>query len=227
MRVPAGMVVGGALLVAAGLAVAASPTQQFPPEEAHVGCMHTDLRPCIITLGSALWFDVAKVAHEISLRNELDVNGKTARRTIGIIAGVPKRPERITIVLTLASPAPNDTVVKAEILLSSDPETVHTQSEYDKTLLYDAVTPLLGNRCPGLDRLTLYRFYENELKPQETTKAEVQTNGVVQHTVVSNDTGKIPFCGASFSLHRRTEYDGMPDNPAKRGFKSGAYLVME
>jgi hypothetical protein len=230
MRVPAAAIVL-VLAAGAGQTMAASstpaPAPQVSPEEKTAGCMHIDLRRCMITLGSALWFDMNKVAPEIALRNEPDVNGNTAHRRIGITAGAPGHIEHFGIILTLASPAPNDTVVKAEVWLPSDPEVAHTQSEYDKTFLYDAVTPLLGNRCPGLERMALYRFYENELKPRETSQTEVQTHGIFHHTVKTNDTGQIPFCGALFTLHRRAEWDGTPDFPSPRTTSLAVYLVLE
>jgi hypothetical protein len=197
------------------------------PEEAHAGCMHTDLRPCMITLGSALYFDMNQVAKQIAQRNELDVNGKTAHRKISIRATVPGHHDPLAIVLTLASPAPNDTVVAAEVWLFSDPDTAHTQSEYDATFLYEAMAAVLGKRCPSLDRLGLYRFYENSVKANETTKTEVFKRGIFAHTVVSVDTEKIPFCGVLFSHHKRTEWDGQPNYPGSKSLKSGGYIALE
>jgi hypothetical protein len=189
--------------------------------------MHTDLRVCMITLGAALWFDMNKAAREIALRNETDVNGKTAHRKIAITAAVPGHLERFEIVLTLASPAPNDTVVNAEIWLPADPELAHTQSEYDKTFLYDAVMPLLGNRCPNLDRLTLYRFYENEVKTHETQKIEAVNGGLADRTVETIETGKLQFCGALFSLHKRGEWRGTPQLARPRSVTLVSYIDLE
>jgi hypothetical protein len=226
MRGLAGAIVVG-LTLGVGQIFAASPAPQYSPEEAHAGCLHTDLRPCMISLGTALYFDMNSVAQQIAKRNELDVNGKTAHRRIVIDATAPGHRDRIAIILTLASPAPNDTVVGAEIWLTSDPDAAHTQSEYDATFLYDAVAALLGNRCPGLDRLGLYRFYENSVKPNETVKTEVVKRGIVNHTVVSIDTGKIPFCGILFSHHKRTEWNGQPDSPGAKSLKTGGHIELE
>jgi hypothetical protein len=220
-----------ALALGVGAAVAASPTPtptpQYTPEEAHAGCIHTDLRLCMITLGAALWFDMKKVAPEIALRNETDVNGKTAHRTLDIVAAVPGHTERIAIVLTLASPPPNDTVVKAQIWLPIDPELAHTPSEYDKTFLYDLVVPLLGKRCPSLDRMTLYRFYENDVKTHEKEKIEAVKGGLVNRTVETVDTGMLPFCGASFSVHKRAEWQGPPELARPRSLNLVSYIQLE
>lgn len=226
MRGLAAMVVVG-LLMGGGPAVAQSLPPGVTPEEAHTGCIHKDLRPCMMTLGTALYFDMTLVAKEIAGRNELDVNGKTGHRTIPIPAFVPGHHEPIGILLTLASPTPNDTVIKAEVSLPSDPDAAHTQSDYDRTFLYDAVAPLLGQNCPGFDRLGLYRFYENGLKPREVVKTEEFKRGIFTHTVKTTDTDKVPFCGVTFSVHKRSEWDGKPDNPASRLLKSDYSITLE
>lgn len=230
MRLPAALVtVALALCTDAALAASKSPPPQFSPEEAHVGCMHTDLRPCMITLGSALMFDMNVVAPQIARRNELEVNGKTAYRTIVISASALGRPvDRADIILTLASPAPNDTVIKSEVWLPHDPEVAHTPSEYDRTLMFDAVAPLLGNRCPSLDRTTLYRFFENTIKPREVVKVDQQQkSGFFQHVVETADAVGLPFCGVQFSFHRHAEWDTSAQNPEKRALKLATFIDLE
>lgn len=209
----------------AGQAGAAATAQAISPEEKHAGCLHNDLRPCMIALGSTLWFDMNLVAPQIARRNELDVNGRTAHRQIAIEAAVPGHHEMISIVLTLASPAPNDEVVKAEVRLPEDPDLARTASEYDRTFLYDVVSVLFGKTCPGLDRMALYRFYENSLKPREVAKTEVLKNGIFSRTILTVDTGKVPFCGVLFSVHRHTEWDGTPEFPDKGRNRSGAAFI--
>lgn len=208
-----------------GAAGAASPSQTITPEDKQAGCLHNDLRPCMIALGSTLWFDMKLVAPQIARRNELDVNGRTAHREIAIDAALPGRHEPILIVLTLASPAPNDKVVKAEIMLPEDPDLARTASEYDRTRLYDVVSVLLGRFCPGLDRLALYRFYENTLKPREVPKVEVLKNGIFNRTRMTVDTDKMPFCGAMFSVHRHAEWDGTPQFPASGRKQTGTVFL--
>jgi hypothetical protein len=221
----------GAVVIALGLNAGAVPAQSLPPgvtpQEAHAGCMHTDLRSCMITLGMVLSFDMTLVAKQIAKRNELDVNGKTAHRAISIVAQMPGHHDSIAVVLTLASPAPNDMVIAAEYWPFTDPDTAHTQSEYDSMFLYDVVSALLGTRCPSLDRLGLYRFYENSLKPLEIVKTEIFKRGIFNHTVQTVDTDKVAFCGVRFSVHKRSEFDGVPDSPASRAPKSGTYILLE
>jgi hypothetical protein len=208
--------------------LAASPNPTISPEEAHAGCLRTDLRACMISLGSALWFNMDLVAAQIAKRNELDVNGRTAHRRIDINARVPRHTEPIDITLTLASPAPNDQVVSIAISLPDSPDLARTETEYDKTYLYDVVSVVLGNRCPNLDKMTLYRFYENGIKPREVAKIESEQHGSFAQSKRTIDTGKVPFCGASFSLHSVFEWYGPPDVPSRflpRGPISGVSTI--
>src|SRR5580658_3935768 len=95
------------VIVGAGQGIAASsstpPVPAISPEEAHAGCVHTQLRACVISLGTAFWFDMNVVTAQIAKRNELDVNGHTAHRKIIVDAKLPKHRETINITLTLAS----------------------------------------------------------------------------------------------------------------------------
>jgi hypothetical protein len=200
----------------AGQGVAASASPGYTAEEAHAGCYRTDLRVCMISLGTVFWFDMRTVTAQIAKRNELDVNGRTAHRRITIDARLPGHTEMIGIILTLASPVPNDRVEKIELDLPSDPELAHTASEYDSTYLYDAVSTVLGSHCPGLDRLALYRFYENNIKPREVVKTDIQKHGIFHDTKGRVDTEPLPFCGAMFSLHSRSEFSGTPDMPGRK-----------
>jgi hypothetical protein len=213
-------------LAGMGQGSAASSSPGFTPEEAHAGCYKTDLRVCMVSLGTAFWFDMSVVAAQIAKRNELDVNGRTAHRKITIDARLPGHAEVIGITLTLASPSPNDRVEKIEFDLPGDPELAHTASEYDSTRLYDVVSVVLGNRCPGLDRMALYRFYENVIKPRENTKVAVQRYGIFRYTKEAIDTEPAPFCGAMFSLHSRSEFSGVPDMP-NRNPKTLSLITIE
>jgi hypothetical protein len=217
------------VIAGTGQGIAASSTPQTPaisPEEARAGCVHTQLRACMISLGTVFWFDMNVVTAQIAKRNELDVNGRAAHRKIFVDAKVPKRGELIGITLVLASPAPNDEVVRVELALPGNPDVAHTASEYDATQLYDAVSVVLGNRCPNLDKLTLYRFYENSIKPKEVTKTQVTgTKGTSDYTTQTTDSGAVPFCCATFSRHRETSWFGPPDIPGKLLGKAQSHAV--
>ncbi len=203
------------LLAASGQGLAQAPA--ISPEDSHAGCVHTDLRRCMISLGSAFWFRMNLVAAQIARRNEPDVNGNTApaSRRIAIDARLPNDQTMFTVTLTLASPAPNDEVVKVALNLPRDPDLAHTASEYDHTLLYDIVSVVLGTRCPALDKMALYRFYENSIKPLEKPKIEVRTAGPYYWLKWHADSAPTPFCGAVFSVHRDSDWQGPRMGPPK------------
>jgi len=217
----------GAIIAAlAGCGGQAKPAAA-PPADAHAGCVHTDLRPCMISLGSALWFDMNLVAPEIARRNTLDVNGKTAMRTINISAAVPKHLERIAIALTLASPAPNDLVIKVRAALPRDPFFAHIEEEYDQTFLYDAMSALLGERCPGLEKLALYRYFENTVKPKVIIETKATKRGLSSHTKVTARADKLPYCGVTFSYDRILEFEGSPEAGNPRKIEGAASIELE
>jgi hypothetical protein len=218
-----------------GLAQSSStppPPPGVSPEDAQAGCVRTDLRRCMIALGSAFWFDMTRVTAQIARRNELDVNGNTAHRSILLDAKLPHHVGAIGVTLTLASPAPNDEVVKVALNLPEDPDLAHTGSDYDRTQLYDIVSVVLGSRCPALDKMALYRFYENSLKPLEKPKIETRSEGPYRWVRSRVDTGAVPFCGAVFSVHRDADwlgpYLGVPgpnENIVGRGFRKGLLTI--
>lgn len=202
------------LLAVSGQGIAASSSTPaalaISPEDAHAGCVRTDLRRCVISLGSAFWFQMELVAPQIARPNELDVNGKPAleRRRIVIAARLPNDQTMFGLTLALPPQAPNDEVVKVALTLPGDPDLAHTASEYDRTLLYDVVSVVLGNHCPSLDKMALYRFYENSIKPLEKPRIETRTDGPYHWVRSRVDVGPLPFCGALFSIHRDADWIG-------------------
>ena len=227
MRVLAVVMFG--LLTAVMQSTALAQTQPLPPgvspEEAHAGCLHTQLRACMISLGTVFWFDMTSVAARIARRNEPDVNGNTAHRRLAFDARLPLETAYIAIALTLGSPAPNDEVVKIELSLPLDPEDAHTASDYDRTNLNTAVSVLLGSKCPGFDKLAFYRFFENTIKPSEHIKTDTRKYGIFHYSTQTVDTAKAPFCGALFSLHRRSEFNGPPDAPNRESVKKSDWFI--
>jgi len=122
-----GFAVGAAMLALAGFAAQAENLPAgFTAEDAHAGCLHNDLRPCMIALGLAFWFDMRLVTPQLAIRNELDVNGQTAHRNVFLGVKLPNHNETAQIVLTLGSPTPNDQVIRAELHLPLDPHAAHT-----------------------------------------------------------------------------------------------------
>jgi hypothetical protein len=63
------------------------------------------------------------------------------------------------------------------------------------------------------------------LKPREVAKTEILKNGIFNRTRLTVDTEKVPFCGAMFSLHRRSEWDGTPDFPSRGRSRTGITFI--
>src|SRR5690348_11399674 len=80
----------------------APPVLAVPPAGERAGCVDAPVTDCMLSLAGAMSFDAAAVGRELQLRRELDVNGKPARRTIGVTATFPGHVEPIDLVLQLA-----------------------------------------------------------------------------------------------------------------------------
>jgi hypothetical protein len=143
------------------------------------------------------------------------------------MAGVPGHVARFHITLTLGSSPPSDTIVKVETTLPFDPNLARTQAEYDRTEFYDVVGPLLGNHCSALDRLMLYRFFENEVKPRIKVETKVRKYGIFNHTTQSGQAGPVPFCGFSFTYRSWGSWNGTPDAPNPSGLLAGTAITLE
>ena len=225
MRILAAAVV--ALLAGIGQGIAASASPGYTAEEAHAGCYHTDLRVCVISLGTVFWFDMTTVAAQIAKRNELDVNGHTAHRKIVIDARLPghtdyhrdhpdpglagaQRPDR----QDRAGPARRPRARAHRNGIRS-----HAALRCRRG---GARQPLSRARPAGA--LPLLR--ENSIKPREIVKSSVQKYGIFHYTWQTVDTEPMPFCGAMFSLHGATEFNGTPDMPNRQP-KTLSFITIE
>jgi hypothetical protein len=77
----------------------------------------------------------------------------------------------------------------------------HTEEEYDKAGLYEVIEGILGTECPSLDKLQVYRFLENTVKPKISSPEKTTSYDLGIRTNFSESTPEIPFCGKQFSYH--------------------------
>jgi len=56
-------------------------------------------------------------------------------------------------------------------------------------------------------------------------KTELLKNGPLNRTRMTVDTGKMPFCGTQFSLHRQAEFDGTPEFPDRNARQFSVTLI--
>lgn len=139
-----------------------------------LGCIGRDAHTCAASLAQVLAVGDSYKNPALLRQGRVDVNGNGLIDDIVLRGFLPNR----------AQPGPEDgmdMVLKLDvqrrvgemaILLRHDPTAARTAEEYDATGLYETVGTILHDRCPGLARLELYRFFENTVKPQAIFIAE-------------------------------------------------------
>ncbi len=63
----------------------------------------------------------------------------------------------------------SDNVKSVDARLPSSPDFVVTEQEYDKTYLYEVKEAVFGSTCDAMDKLAVYRFFQNRIKPSSQT----------------------------------------------------------
>jgi hypothetical protein len=198
-----------------------------PPPDQRAGCIDTSVTDCMLSLAGAMSFDADAVGRELQLRRELDVNGRPARRTIGVTATFPGHVEPVDLVLRLAPEVTDDRVIKVAATLPRDPTELHTVRQYDEAYLYDTVSTLLGRRCLSLDKLQFYQFFENQVKPRMVSETRVERPGIFSHTIVRKHSDRVPYCGAVLSFASVTEWDGELMSKSMPSLRQHAVIALE
>lgn len=88
------------------------------------------------------------------------------------------------------------------ISLPKDPMFAKTQDEYDKTMIYEAVAPVVSlGKCPDLSRESVAQWFENKAKPKATFSPRKFESSVgnITESQTRSATG-VPFCGRSFDI---------------------------
>jgi hypothetical protein len=102
-----------------------------------------------------------------------------------------------------------------------------TEPVYDQSGFYDIVWRLLGRRCPGMTRLDLYRFFENQMKPRITEQRQDFAGGLLgMHHVVSHAAG-VPYCGVTFGYTNMLEWHGSGDPRAANRVKDFSSIELQ
>lgn len=98
------------------------------------------------------------------------------------------------------------------------PMAAETAEEYDDTALYDFTNVILGGTgCPDAERLPLYRFFENVVKPSITGSAGSGSGGSHFGT---HDSGTLPLCGIRFQYN---DLFGHSRSVSSKSNHNGAY----
>ena len=172
------------------------------------GCVDRSIDVCGASLAAAMPKDRGLIEAAMR-RSGVDVNGRPiARRAISVSGVVPGHVGRLLLVLY---PGSDNVVASAEAVLQDDPITARTETDYERTGLYEAVTLLLGDRCPQADPIHVYRYFQNYVKPRLVTEKTESKPGMVGRNTLTTRAAGLPFCGVQFSFTRSAQWTGTAD----------------
>ena len=202
-----------------GLAACLRPTPGMAANPADgPGCLGVMAEECVRWLRATMTLDENFLTGAMAHRHDTDVNGRPiGGGLVTIYAKLPGRLEAFVILLHLR---PDDTVQGVESNLLTNLIDVRTERLYDQSALYEIASRLLGRRCPGINKLDLYRFFENSVKPrikQEQQDFAGSLNGL--HRLISHAAG-VPYCGVTFGYTSLLEWRGGKDPSGAAKLKS-------
>ncbi len=173
-------------------------------------CIGAHLYRCVASLASKLWVadwyedQRNNVFHEYPV----DVNGKTLFPKLismdGFLSDAKPNSEfnKLHIQIDID---PHDIVKAVSISLPRNPLTAHTEDEYARTGLYEAVSPFTSN-CPQTTRIEVAQFFENRAKPAFKPVKSPPVRGV--ESLEHSATPMLTFCNQKlrfeWHLMRRT-----------------------
>jgi hypothetical protein len=113
---------------------------------------------------------------------------------------------------------PSGLVREISFDLYGAPMAAQTADEYDETALYDFTHVILGDTgCADAERMPLYRFFQNVVKPTVTASAGRGSGGSHFET---HDSAALPFCGVRFQY---SDLFGHSRSVSSRTNRGGAY----
>jgi len=190
------------------------------------GCLWVQVAECLRWLRATVVLDESFLADAMAQRRQIDVNGRPlgGGGLVTVYARLPQRMDQFVILLHLR---PDDIVRRVESNLLINLIEARTEPVYDASAFYDIVWRLLGRRCAGLDRLQLYRFFENAVKPRIRQEQEDLSSGLWGlHRLVSRAAG-VPYCGAAFDYTVLTEWRGSAELKAGRNISEFSSIALQ
>jgi len=203
--------------LALGIAAGAHPAPTIAAQPADgPGCIGVKVEDCVRWLRATMTIDENFLVGAMAHRHEADVNGRpVGGGFVSVYAQLPGELYNFVILLHLR---PDDRVQRVESNLLHDLLTTGTERLYDQSKVYDIVWRLLGRRCPGINKIDLYRFFENSVKPRITHQRQDLSSGINGlHRIVSHAAG-VPYCGdVTFAYTHLLEWRGskVPEAAAK------------
>jgi hypothetical protein len=189
------------------------------------GCLGVTAEECVRWLRATMMLDENFVAEAMARRHQVDVNGRPlGGRLVTVNGKLPHRVDQFVILLHLR---PDDVVRRVESNLLINLIDARTEPVYDQSGFYDVVWRVLGRRCAGLNKLELYRFFENAVKPRIRQEQQDLSSGLWGlHRLVSHAAG-VPYCGATFGYTVLTEWRGSAELKAGRNFKEFSSIALQ
>lgn len=189
------------------------------------GCLEVRLEQCVGWLRATMQVDESFLASALAQRHQVDVNGRPLGG--GLVTVNAKLPDRVDQFVILLHLRPDDTVLRVESNLLVNLIDARTEPVYDRSGFYDIVWRLLGRRCAGLNKLDLYRFFENAVKPRIRQEQKDLASGLWGlHRLVSHAAGAA-YCGVSFTYTNLTEWRGSADMKSGRNFKQFSAIELQ
>jgi hypothetical protein len=189
------------------------------------GCLEVRLEQCVGWLRATMQVDESFLATALARRHQVDVNGRPLGG--GLVSVNAKLPDRVDQFVILLHLRPDDTVLRVESNLLVNLIDARTEPVYDRSGFYDIVWRLLGRRCAGLNKLDLYRFFENAVKPRIRQEQKDLASGLWGlHRLVSHAAG-VAYCGTSFTYTNLTEWRGSADMKSGRNFKQFSAIELQ
>jgi hypothetical protein len=189
------------------------------------GCLGVTAEDCVRWLRATMVLDENFVAEAMARRHQVDVNGRPLGS--GLVTVNAKLPQRVDQFVILLHLRPDDVVRRVESNLLINLVDARTEPVYDQSGFYDIVWRMLGRRCAGLNKLELYRFFENAVKPRIRQEQQDLSSGLWGlHRLVSHAAG-VPYCGATFGYTVLTEWRGSAELKAGRNFKEFSSIALQ
>jgi hypothetical protein len=212
-------------VVALAVAASARTFAQQPGTDAAQGpgCLGQKVEACVQSLRASMQLDEGRLASALSRRHMTDVNGRPFGAGLVNISGrIPGRTQTQVMLLRLAA---DDTVASVEASLLGDLIPARAAEAYDQSGVYDIVARILGRRCPGLERLALYRFIENAMKPRIKMERRDLSAGLLGRHRLTARAADVPWCGAHFTYTTFVEWTGA--NNMESGRNPAGYWSIE
>jgi hypothetical protein len=131
-----------------------------------IGCLEQPLADCMKFLAPTFGIGAPQIEAETKRLAQVDVNGRkiAATRSVSLTGQVPE--SRLGAVNIDIFFDQRMIVRQVSATLPQDLWYAKTEADYDKSGLWPVTAHIVGLSCPDLSKISLYRFFENNVKPK-------------------------------------------------------------